>query len=232
MARPMTITEKILAAHAGLDEVEPGQLVNCRLDIVLANDVTAPIAIREFGKVGRRPGVGPHADRARSRPLRAEQGHQVRRADQAHARLRQGAGDHALLRDRLHGRGARAAARAGRGGPGRRDHRRRQPHLHLRRARRLRHWRGQHRRRRGHGHRRGVVQGAQLDQVRGERRARERRVGEGRHPAHHRDDRRRRRALPGDGVHGIHHRSAGHGWPHDHLQHGHRGRRQERHHRG
>ena len=52
MARPMTITEKILAAHAGLPEVEPGQLINCRLDIVLANDVTAPIAIREFAKIG------------------------------------------------------------------------------------------------------------------------------------------------------------------------------------
>jgi 3-isopropylmalate/(R)-2-methylmalate dehydratase large subunit len=48
----MTITEKILAAHAGLDEVEPGQLINCRLDIVLANDVTAPISIKEFAKVG------------------------------------------------------------------------------------------------------------------------------------------------------------------------------------
>ena len=48
----MTITEKILAAHAGLDEVTPGQLVNCALDIVLANDVTAPIAIREFAKIG------------------------------------------------------------------------------------------------------------------------------------------------------------------------------------
>ena len=48
----MTITEKILAAHAGLPEVEPGQLVNCALDLVLANDVTAPIAIREFRKTG------------------------------------------------------------------------------------------------------------------------------------------------------------------------------------
>ena len=45
----MTITEKILAAHAGTHEVEPGQLIECSLDIVLANDVTAPIAIREFG---------------------------------------------------------------------------------------------------------------------------------------------------------------------------------------
>jgi len=48
----MTITEKILAAHAGLDEVEPGQLINCSLDLVLANDVTAPIAIKEFRKIG------------------------------------------------------------------------------------------------------------------------------------------------------------------------------------
>jgi len=52
MTRPMTITEKILAAHAGLDAVEPGQLINCSLDLVLANDVTAPIAIKEFRKTG------------------------------------------------------------------------------------------------------------------------------------------------------------------------------------
>lgn len=52
MPRPMTITEKILAAHAGMDEVEPGQLINCRLDLVLANDVTAPIAIKEFRRIG------------------------------------------------------------------------------------------------------------------------------------------------------------------------------------
>ncbi|HEX3015694.1 MAG TPA: 3-isopropylmalate dehydratase large subunit [Desulfobacteria bacterium] len=48
----MTITEKILAAHAGLDEVKPGQLINAKLDLVLANDVTAPVAIREFKKFG------------------------------------------------------------------------------------------------------------------------------------------------------------------------------------
>ncbi|MDR3687082.1 MAG: 3-isopropylmalate dehydratase large subunit [Coriobacteriia bacterium] len=52
MTRPMTITEKILAAHSGLPEVEPGQLINCKLDIVLANDVTAPISIKEFAKIG------------------------------------------------------------------------------------------------------------------------------------------------------------------------------------
>ncbi len=45
MPRPMTMAEKILAAHAGLPEVHPGQLVECDLDLVLANDITAPIAI-------------------------------------------------------------------------------------------------------------------------------------------------------------------------------------------
>jgi 3-isopropylmalate/(R)-2-methylmalate dehydratase large subunit len=48
----MTITEKILAAHAGLDEVKPGQLINAKVDIALGNDITAPIAIREFKKAG------------------------------------------------------------------------------------------------------------------------------------------------------------------------------------
>ena len=48
----MTITEKILAAHAGLDQIEPEQIVNCRLDLVLANDITAPLAIQAFRKVG------------------------------------------------------------------------------------------------------------------------------------------------------------------------------------
>lgn len=48
----MTITEKILAAHAGRDKVTPGELINAKVDIVLANDVTAPIAIKEFKKAG------------------------------------------------------------------------------------------------------------------------------------------------------------------------------------
>ena len=51
MARPMTVAEKILAAHAGLDEVVPGQLIECNLDIVHANDVTAPIAIDVCRKI-------------------------------------------------------------------------------------------------------------------------------------------------------------------------------------
>jgi 3-isopropylmalate/(R)-2-methylmalate dehydratase large subunit len=51
-ARPMTLAEKILAAHAGLAEVEPGALIDAQVDLVLANDITAPIAIREFERLG------------------------------------------------------------------------------------------------------------------------------------------------------------------------------------
>ena len=48
----MTMTQKILAAHAGLDEVKAGQLINARLDQVLGNDITTPVAINEFEKAG------------------------------------------------------------------------------------------------------------------------------------------------------------------------------------
>lgn len=51
-ARAMTLTEKILAKGAGLKAVEPGQLIDCRIDLCLANDITAPIAIKEFDKIG------------------------------------------------------------------------------------------------------------------------------------------------------------------------------------
>jgi len=42
----MTLTEKILAEHAGLREVEPGQLINAKADLLLANDITAPASRR------------------------------------------------------------------------------------------------------------------------------------------------------------------------------------------
>jgi len=48
----VTITEKILAAHAGKKEVLPGELINAKVDLILANDITAPIAIKEFKKIG------------------------------------------------------------------------------------------------------------------------------------------------------------------------------------
>ncbi len=48
----MTLVEKILAAHCDRDTVSPGEFINVRVDMVLANDITAPIAIREFAKIG------------------------------------------------------------------------------------------------------------------------------------------------------------------------------------
>ena len=48
----MTMTQKILAAHAGLSEVKPGQLIKAKLDMVLGNDITSPVAINEFNKAG------------------------------------------------------------------------------------------------------------------------------------------------------------------------------------
>ena len=47
----MTMTQKILAAHAGLDHVEAGQLIEAQLDLVLGNDITSPVAIKEMEKM-------------------------------------------------------------------------------------------------------------------------------------------------------------------------------------
>ena len=52
MSKPMTITEKIFAAHSGRDYVEAGELISAKVDITLANDITGPIAISEFNKIG------------------------------------------------------------------------------------------------------------------------------------------------------------------------------------
>ncbi len=48
----MTMTQKILAAHAGMDKVEAGELILVNLDRVLGNDITSPVAIREFNNMG------------------------------------------------------------------------------------------------------------------------------------------------------------------------------------
>ena len=52
MTRPMNITEKILADHAGLNEVHAGELITAKVDITLANDITGPVSINEFNKIG------------------------------------------------------------------------------------------------------------------------------------------------------------------------------------
>ena len=48
----MTLTQKILANHAGLESVTAGQLISAKLDIVLGNDITTPVAVNEFKKAG------------------------------------------------------------------------------------------------------------------------------------------------------------------------------------
>ena len=48
----MTMTQKILSRHAGLDSVVPGQLIEAKVDMVLGNDITTPVAITEFEKAG------------------------------------------------------------------------------------------------------------------------------------------------------------------------------------
>ena len=52
-AMGMTMTQKILAAHAGLAEVKAGQLIEAELDLVLGNDITSPVAINEMKKMNR-----------------------------------------------------------------------------------------------------------------------------------------------------------------------------------
>lgn len=56
----MTITEKILAAHADKDWVEPGEIVDCRIDLAMANDITGPLSIEEFEKVGAKAVFDPN----------------------------------------------------------------------------------------------------------------------------------------------------------------------------
>jgi len=55
----LTLAEKILAAHTGKKGVSPGELVNVRVDLILANDITAPIAIREFQRIGAKKVFDP-----------------------------------------------------------------------------------------------------------------------------------------------------------------------------
>ena len=55
----MTMTEKILAAHTGKERVEPGEIIEARLDLTLANDITAPLSLEEFEKAGAKAVFDP-----------------------------------------------------------------------------------------------------------------------------------------------------------------------------
>ena len=55
----MTISEKILADHAGMKSVLPGQLINAKIDIAMGNDITAPITIKQFKEAGAKQVFDP-----------------------------------------------------------------------------------------------------------------------------------------------------------------------------
>jgi len=48
----LTLAEQILAAHSGRKRISPGELISVRVDLILANDITAPLAIKEFRRIG------------------------------------------------------------------------------------------------------------------------------------------------------------------------------------
>ena len=83
-----TMTEKILAKGAGVDQVEPGDIVEVALDLVMTNDVTAPLSIREFKKTGLERVFDPAEGRLCPGPLRPGEGHPVGGKRQDHARVR------------------------------------------------------------------------------------------------------------------------------------------------
>ena len=64
----MTMTQKILAAHAGLESVVAGQLIEADLDMVLANDITGPVAIHEVEKLNKKGKGSPDQKQAPPKP--------------------------------------------------------------------------------------------------------------------------------------------------------------------
>ena len=91
-----TLAEKLIASHSvGMKDRElwPGDLVEVNVDIVLANDITAPISLREFEKLGVDKVFDPGQSRPGCRSLRPEQRHQIRRTVPENAGIRPAAGN-------------------------------------------------------------------------------------------------------------------------------------------
>ncbi len=167
-----TITEKILASHCNRSAVEPGELITAKLDLVLSNDITAPIAIREFAQIGvdcvfdkEKIALVPDHYTPAKDIKSAQQVKTMREFARKYGvthfwEIGRVGIEHTLLPDD----GTRP--------PGRCDHRRRLAHLHVWRDRRVLDRRRKHRCRIGDGARRVLVQGAGADQVRLPRQAR------------------------------------------------------------
>ena len=212
-------------------EWSPGQLINAKVDLVLANDITAPIAIEEFREVGATQVFDPA--KIVLVPDHFVPNKDIKSAQQCQL-MREFAKDLQLPHYFEVGEtGIEHALLPGAGpGPSRRPgHRGRQPHLHLWGPRGLCHGRGIHGYRRGHDHRRGLVPGPGNDQDHLSRQAAPLGGRERPDPLHHRSDRRGRSPVQGHGIHRRGHRQPSHGQPPHHVQHGHRGRGEERDHR-
>ena len=254
----MTLTETILARASGRDRVQPGDNIWVNADILLTHDVCGPGTIgvfhREFGRDARvwdrrKIVIIPDhyiftADSLSNRNVDIlrdfvrEQGlpyfydviddpnghwHVRRRARPAQAPVRR------AVRGRLpHGPPGKGSRPTRRGAV-----RHGLAHLHGGRVRGVRHRHRQHRRGFHPRHRQAAGEGARDDAIfTSTARCKSRRDGQGRDPARHRRDRLRRRDLPRHAVGRPRREQPGHGRPDDHHQHGHRGRRQERHLRG
>ncbi len=230
MAKPQTITQKILAAHCGKEYVEPGELIMARVDIALGNDITAPLAIKDFHKVGAKKvfdrsrvvlvcdHFAPNKDipsaiqcqQLRNFAKEQDLTHFYDGGDMGveHALLPEqgivGPGDVIIGADsHTCTYGALGAFATGV---------------------------GLHRPGRGHGHRRVLVQGAGVHPPGLYRHPAGMAHRQGPDPPHHRRYRGGRGPVSGHGVHRRGHRNAAHGGPVFHGQHGRGSRGQERHH--
>ena len=150
----MTMSQKILAAHAGLDHVEAGQLIEASLDLVLGNDVTAPVAINEFEKCGAK-GVFSQ-DKIALVMDHFTPNKDIKAAEQT-LKVRRFANQYDILNYFDVGRMGIEHAGAGPGGARQPGDRRGFPYLHLRRAGGLLYRRRVYRHVRGHDDRQGLV---------------------------------------------------------------------------
>ena len=196
---PHTLVEKILLAHVDADDVRPGDVVTVRCDVVMANDVSGPGRVPRDGEDGRRARLRPVAGRDGRRPLHAGEGREVGRAAGAPEAVVGGAGRH-LLRPGPRRHRAHAALRGGLDRAGRGDRGRRLPHLHLRRARRVRDGARLDRHRVVPRARVVLAGRARDDPDRAHRPPGQLRHGKGRDPRRDRADRRRRRHERGARV--------------------------------
>lgn len=196
----MTMTQKILAKHAGLESVTAGQLIEANVDLTLANDITGPVAIREmekagFDKVFDNTKIALVMDHfAPNKDIKsAEQCLECREFSKKYNIVNffdVGAMgiEHALLPEK------------GLTAPGELIIGADSHTWHLRCTGRILDRRRFYRSRRRHGDRQGMVQGAERHQVCAHRQAEPVGIRQGRYPAHHRQDRRGRRAVQVDGV--------------------------------